>query len=150
MQLTLERDRWPWWALVGPEGPSSVTTVLSLRRLKKKSQSVDIASEGFSPTLVPASPLNKASAAGLAVQDNNTANAQRRSPRCGELKRGYTIVSELLGSRLDSALEALVYPRGRIAGGRDGAGTVQYAVSSTRVTVSDILRMAGRRGNRHK
>ncbi|XP_035020198.1 oxidation resistance protein 1a isoform X6 [Hippoglossus stenolepis] len=62
--------------------------------LKKKSQSVDIASQGFSPTLVPASPLNKAAppvAAVLAVQENNTTNSQRRSPRCGELKRGYTI-----------------------------------------------------------
>lgn len=66
-------------------------------RLKKKSQSVDIASQGFSPTLVPASPLNKAAppvaktTAVLAVQENNTTNSQRRSPRCGELKRGYTI-----------------------------------------------------------
>lgn len=67
------------------------------RRLKKKSQSVDIASQGFSPTLVPASPLNKAAppvaktTTVLAVQENNTTNSQRRSPRCGELKRGYTI-----------------------------------------------------------
>nr|XP_057909857.1 oxidation resistance protein 1a isoform X8 [Doryrhamphus excisus] len=65
--------------------------------LKKKSQSVDIASQGFSPTLVPASPLNKPASpvakttAVLAVQENNTTNSQRRSPRCGELKRGYTI-----------------------------------------------------------
>ncbi|XP_042077831.1 oxidation resistance protein 1a isoform X5 [Haplochromis burtoni] len=65
--------------------------------LKKKSQSVDIASQGFSPTLVPASPLNKAAPSVaktttvLAVQENNTTNSQRRSPRCGELKRGYTI-----------------------------------------------------------
>lgn len=66
-------------------------------RLKKKSQSVDIASQGFSPTLVPASPLNRAvspvakATTGLVVQDNNTANTHHRSPRCGELKRGYTI-----------------------------------------------------------
>ncbi|XP_077382223.1 oxidation resistance protein 1a isoform X8 [Festucalex cinctus] len=65
--------------------------------LKKKSQSVDIASQGFSPTLMPASPLNKAASpvakttTVLAVQENNTTNSQRRSPRCGELKRGYTI-----------------------------------------------------------
>ncbi|XP_034467805.1 LOW QUALITY PROTEIN: oxidation resistance protein 1a [Hippoglossus hippoglossus] len=68
--------------------------MFSTKRLKKKSQSVDIASQGFSPTLVPASPLNKAAppvAAVLAVQENNTTNSQRRSPRCGELKRGYTI-----------------------------------------------------------
>uniref|UniRef100_A0A671VDR8 Oxidation resistance 1b n=1 Tax=Sparus aurata TaxID=8175 RepID=A0A671VDR8_SPAAU len=71
--------------------------MFSTKRLKKKSQSVDIASQGFSPTLVPASPLNKAAppvaktTAVLAVQENNTTNSQRRSPRCGELKRGYTI-----------------------------------------------------------
>lgn len=68
-----------------------------LYRLKKKSQSVDIANQGFSPTLVPASPLNKAAppvaktTAVFAVQENNTTNSQRRSPRCSELKRGYTI-----------------------------------------------------------
>ncbi|KAI4811578.1 hypothetical protein KUCAC02_014458, partial [Chaenocephalus aceratus] len=71
--------------------------VLSPPGLKQKSQSVDIATQGFSPTLVPASPPNKASptvaktTAVLAVQENNTNNSQRRSPRCGELKRGYTI-----------------------------------------------------------
>ncbi|CAB1446638.1 unnamed protein product [Pleuronectes platessa] len=76
--------------------------MFSTKRLKKKSQSVDIASQGFSPTLVPASPLNKAAppvAAVLAVQENNTTNSQRRSPRCGELKRGYTIVNERRGGR---------------------------------------------------
>ncbi|XP_044214000.1 oxidation resistance protein 1a isoform X5 [Thunnus albacares] len=71
--------------------------MFSTKRLKKKSQSVDIANQGFSPTLVPASPLNKAAppvaktTTVLAVQENNTTNSQRRSPRCGELKRGYTI-----------------------------------------------------------
>lgn len=70
---------------------------LSSYRLKKKSQSVDIASQGFSPTLVPASPRSRAAppvaktTTVLAVQENNTTNSQRRSPRCGELKRGYTI-----------------------------------------------------------
>uniref|UniRef100_A0AAQ6APN6 TLDc domain-containing protein n=1 Tax=Amphiprion ocellaris TaxID=80972 RepID=A0AAQ6APN6_AMPOC len=71
--------------------------MFSTKRLKKKSQSVDIASQGFSPTLMPASPLNKAAppvaktTTVLAVEENNTTNSQRRSPRCGELKRGYTI-----------------------------------------------------------
>ncbi|XP_032373743.1 oxidation resistance protein 1a isoform X7 [Etheostoma spectabile] len=71
--------------------------MFSTKRLKQKSQSVDIASQGFSPTLVPASPLNKAASpvakttTALAVQEYNTTNSQRRSPRCGELKRGYTI-----------------------------------------------------------
>lgn len=74
-------------------------------RLKQKSQSVDIGSQGFSPTLVPASPLNKAAppvaktTAALTVQENNATNSQRRSPRCGELKRGYTIGNWHLGLR---------------------------------------------------
>uniref|UniRef100_A0AAV2MAY5 Uncharacterized protein n=1 Tax=Knipowitschia caucasica TaxID=637954 RepID=A0AAV2MAY5_KNICA len=66
-----------------------------MRRLKKKSQSVDIASQGFSPTLMPSSPLNRTAppvAKTLVVQENNTTNSQRRNPRVGELKRGYTIV----------------------------------------------------------
>ncbi|KAM4736166.1 oxidation resistance protein 1a isoform 4-T4 [Anableps anableps] len=71
--------------------------MFSTKRLKQKSQSVDIASQGFSPTLVPASPHNKAAppvakaTTGLAVKENNTTNSQLRSPRCVELKRGYTI-----------------------------------------------------------
>lgn len=58
---------------------------------------MDIASQGFSPTLVPASPRSKAAppvaktTTVLAVQENNTTNSQRRGPHCGELKRGYTI-----------------------------------------------------------
>ncbi|TNN02928.1 hypothetical protein fugu_010415 [Takifugu bimaculatus] len=61
--------------------------MFSTKRLKKKSQSVDIASQGFSPTLLPASPLNRVAppvakaTAGLGVQDNNTTNSQHRSPR---------------------------------------------------------------------
>ncbi|KAF6720178.1 Oxidation resistance protein 1 [Oryzias melastigma] len=74
-------------------------------RLKQKSQSVDIASQGFSPKLVPASPQNKAAppvaktTTGLVVQENNTTNSQLRNPRCGELKRGYTIVGPLTVDR---------------------------------------------------
>ncbi|KAJ3597399.1 hypothetical protein NHX12_000926 [Muraenolepis orangiensis] len=68
-------------------------------RLKQKSQSVDIPDQTFSPAPMRASPLNRAAspvarttAAGLAVREHNATNAsQRRSPRCGELKRGYTI-----------------------------------------------------------
>ncbi|GAA6103550.1 oxidation resistance protein 1a isoform X2 [Tachysurus ichikawai] len=66
-------------------------------RLKKKSQSVDVASPGFSsfiPSLSinrPSSPVAKTTT--IEVQENNTTNSQRRTPRCSELKRGYTIVS---------------------------------------------------------
>ncbi|XP_031642825.1 oxidation resistance protein 1 isoform X8 [Oncorhynchus kisutch] len=70
--------------------------MFSTKRLKKKSQSVDIATQGFSPTLVPASPhkteppVTKTTT--LGVQQNNATNSQRIcSPRCSELKRGYTI-----------------------------------------------------------
>uniref|UniRef100_A0A8C7XY21 Oxidation resistance 1b n=1 Tax=Oryzias sinensis TaxID=183150 RepID=A0A8C7XY21_9TELE len=71
--------------------------MFSTKRLKQKSQSVDIASQGFSPKLVPASPPNKTpplvakTTTGLVVQEKNTTNSQLRNPRCGELKRGYTI-----------------------------------------------------------
>ncbi|XP_010883513.2 oxidation resistance protein 1a isoform X2 [Esox lucius] len=71
--------------------------LLHASRLKKKSQSVDIATQGFSPSLVPASPPNKTEApvtktTTLGVQQNNATNSQKTcGPRCGELKRGYTI-----------------------------------------------------------
>ncbi|TWW79655.1 hypothetical protein D4764_10G0006850 [Takifugu flavidus] len=80
------------------QAPAMAQVTSRQQGLKKKSQSVDIASQGFSPTLLPASPLNRVAppvakaTAGLGVQDNNTTNSQHRSPRCGELKRGYTIV----------------------------------------------------------
>ncbi|KAL6462293.1 hypothetical protein MHYP_G00287150 [Metynnis hypsauchen] len=65
-------------------------------RLKKKSQSVDIASQGFPASLIPGLSINRSSppvarTTTIEVQENNTSNSQRRSPRCGELKRGYTI-----------------------------------------------------------
>ena len=65
------------------------------KRLKKKSQSVDIISQGFS-ALIPGLQLNRATppvakTTTLEVQDNNATNSQRFVPRCAELKRGYTI-----------------------------------------------------------
>ncbi|XP_035020196.1 oxidation resistance protein 1a isoform X4 [Hippoglossus stenolepis] len=100
--------------------------------LKKKSQSVDIASQGFSPTLVPASPLNKAAppvAAVLAVQENNTTNSQRRSPRCGELKRGYTIDTgqKKTPEKKDGRRMSFQRPK----------GTIEYSVES-RDTLNSI------------
>ncbi|XP_045900223.1 oxidation resistance protein 1a isoform X5 [Micropterus dolomieu] len=104
-------------------------------RLKKKSQSVDIASQGFSPTLVPASPLNKAAppvaktTAVLAVQENNTTNSQRRSPRCGELKRGYTIDTgqKKTPEKKDGRRMSFQRPK----------GTIEYSVES-RDTLNSI------------
>lgn len=66
-------------------------------RLKKKSQSVDIPNEGYAGSLVKdllASPLiqNVARTAISEEKGINTAIIQKtRSPRRGELKRGYTI-----------------------------------------------------------
>ncbi|XP_028983794.1 oxidation resistance protein 1a isoform X5 [Betta splendens] len=103
--------------------------------LKKKSQSVDIASQGFSPTLVPASPRSKAAppvaktTSVLAVQENNTANSQRRSPRCGELKRGYTIDTgqKKTPEKKDGRRMSFQRPK----------GTIEYSVES-RDTLNSI------------
>uniref|UniRef100_A0A672HPY4 Oxidation resistance protein 1 n=1 Tax=Salarias fasciatus TaxID=181472 RepID=A0A672HPY4_SALFA len=107
----------------------------NLKKLKKKSQSVDIASQGFSPTLVPASPLNKAAppvaktTSVLAVQENNTTNSQRRSPRCGELKRGYTIDTgqKKTPEKKDGRRMSFQRPK----------GTIEYSVES-RDTLNSI------------
>ncbi|XP_028437500.1 oxidation resistance protein 1a isoform X5 [Perca flavescens] len=109
--------------------------LLSPYRLKQKSQSVDIASQGFSPTLVPASPLNKAAptvaktTTALAVQEYNTTNSQRRSPRCGELKRGYTIDTgqKKTPEKKDGRRMSFQRPK----------GTVKYSVES-RDTLNSI------------
>ncbi|XP_028983792.1 oxidation resistance protein 1a isoform X3 [Betta splendens] len=106
-----------------------------MKRLKKKSQSVDIASQGFSPTLVPASPRSKAAppvaktTSVLAVQENNTANSQRRSPRCGELKRGYTIDTgqKKTPEKKDGRRMSFQRPK----------GTIEYSVES-RDTLNSI------------
>uniref|UniRef100_A0A8C4FAI1 Oxidation resistance protein 1 n=1 Tax=Dicentrarchus labrax TaxID=13489 RepID=A0A8C4FAI1_DICLA len=105
------------------------------RAVYKKSQSVDIASQGFSPTLVPASPLNKAAppvaktTTVLAVQENNTTNSQRRSPRCGELKRGYTIDTgqKKTPEKKDGRRMSFQRPK----------GTIEYSVES-RDTLNSI------------
>ncbi|XP_061633047.1 oxidation resistance protein 1a isoform X3 [Phyllopteryx taeniolatus] len=109
--------------------------MFNTKRLKKKSQSVDIASQGFSPTLVPASPLNKAASpvakttTVLAVQENNTTNSQRRSPRCGELKRGYTIDTgqKKTPEKKDGRRMSFQRPK----------GTIEYSVES-RDTLNSI------------
>uniref|UniRef100_A0AAQ6AKR1 Oxidation resistance protein 1 n=1 Tax=Amphiprion ocellaris TaxID=80972 RepID=A0AAQ6AKR1_AMPOC len=109
--------------------------MFSTKRLKKKSQSVDIASQGFSPTLMPASPLNKAAppvaktTTVLAVEENNTTNSQRRSPRCGELKRGYTIDTgqKKTPEKKDGRRMSFQRPK----------GTIEYSVES-RDTLNSI------------
>lgn len=66
-------------------------------RLKKKSQSVDIPDEGYAGSFVKdllASPIiqNMTRTAISEEKEINTSNIQKaRSPRRGELKRGYTL-----------------------------------------------------------
>ncbi|TRY74347.1 hypothetical protein DNTS_032041 [Danionella cerebrum] len=89
------------------DGPASMSVFItcaspalcphSEHKLKKKSQSVDIPDEGYAGSLVKdllASPLikNVARTAISEEKEINTSNIQKaRSPRRGELKRGYTI-----------------------------------------------------------
>ncbi|XP_056141850.1 oxidation resistance protein 1a isoform X3 [Lampris incognitus] len=109
--------------------------MFSTKRLKKKSQSVDIANQGFSSTLVPASPLDKApppvakTTTVFAFQENNTTNSQLRSPRCGELKRGYTIDTgqKKTPEKKDGRRMSFQRPK----------GTIEYSVES-RDTLNSI------------
>ncbi|XP_074433767.1 oxidation resistance protein 1 isoform X8 [Larus michahellis] len=67
------------------------------KRLKKKSQSVDISGPGCNPvaaeaqTPPPSKSLLATKTAASEEEQNNTANTQRRNPRRSELKRYYTI-----------------------------------------------------------
>ncbi|KAM6410928.1 oxidation resistance protein 1 isoform 11-T13 [Pluvialis apricaria] len=67
------------------------------KRLKKKSQSVDISGSGCNPvaaeaqTPQPSKSLLATKTAASEEEQNNTANTQRRNPRRSELKRYYTI-----------------------------------------------------------
>uniref|UniRef100_A0A8C4JE30 Oxidation resistance protein 1 n=1 Tax=Dromaius novaehollandiae TaxID=8790 RepID=A0A8C4JE30_DRONO len=67
------------------------------KRLKKKSQSVDISGPGCSPvaaeaqTPQPSKSLLATKTTTSEEEQNNTANTQRRNPRRSELKRYYTI-----------------------------------------------------------
>ncbi|XP_064864848.1 oxidation resistance protein 1a isoform X3 [Oncorhynchus nerka] len=109
--------------------------MFSTKRLKKKSQSVDIATQGFSPTLVPASPhkteppVTKTTT--LGVQQNNATNSQRIcSPRCSELKRGYTIdTGQKKSQEKKDGSRRMSFQRPK--------GTIEYAVE-TRDTLNNI------------
>uniref|UniRef100_A0A3B3IHP4 Oxidation resistance protein 1 n=1 Tax=Oryzias latipes TaxID=8090 RepID=A0A3B3IHP4_ORYLA len=114
---------------------SCLCLLYPLDRLKQKSQSVDIASQGFSPKLVPASPPNKTpplvakTTTGLVVQEKNTTNSQLRNPRCGELKRGYTIDTgqKKTPEKKDGRRMSFQRPK----------GTIEYSVES-RDTLNSI------------
>ncbi|XP_033854400.1 oxidation resistance protein 1 isoform X1 [Acipenser ruthenus] len=72
--------------------------MFNTKRLKKKSQSVDMSAQGYSSPLVVdahSSQLNKSppvvKTAPSEKEENNATNSQRRSPRRSDLKRYYTI-----------------------------------------------------------
>uniref|UniRef100_A0A8C0EYJ5 Oxidation resistance 1 n=1 Tax=Bubo bubo TaxID=30461 RepID=A0A8C0EYJ5_BUBBB len=73
------------------------TIMFGTKRLKKKSQSVDIGAPGCNPvsaeaqTPQPSKSLLATKTATSEEEQNNTANTQRRNPRRSELKRYYTI-----------------------------------------------------------
>ncbi|XP_041962040.1 oxidation resistance protein 1a isoform X3 [Alosa alosa] len=107
--------------------------MFSTKRLKKKSQSVDIASQGFS-ALIPGLQLNRASppvakASTFEVQENNATNSQRCAPRCAELKRGYTIDTGQKKSTEKKDGRRMSFQRPK--------GTMEYSVES-RDTLNSI------------
>ncbi|KAF4100725.1 hypothetical protein G5714_018921 [Onychostoma macrolepis] len=110
--------------------------MFSTKRLKKKSQSVDIPDEGYAGSLVKdllASPLirNVARSAIGEEKEINTTNIQKaRSPRRGELKRGYTIDTGQKKSALERKdVRRISFQRPK--------GTMEYVVES-RDTLNSI------------
>ncbi|XP_031442273.1 oxidation resistance protein 1b isoform X2 [Clupea harengus] len=108
--------------------------MFSTKRLKKKSQSVDISDESFAASLVKdpvGSPIirNIARATISEEHENNTTNVQKgRSPRRGELKRGYTI---------DTGQKKTERKDGRRMSFQRPKGTIEYSVES-RDTLNSI------------
>ncbi|XP_056335508.1 oxidation resistance protein 1b isoform X1 [Danio aesculapii] len=110
--------------------------MFSTKRLKKKSQSVDIPDESYAGSLVKdllASPLIKNVARTTIREEKeiNTTNIQKaRSPRRGELKRGYTIDTGQKKSALERKdVRRISFQRPK--------GTMEYVVES-RDTLNSI------------
>ncbi|KAM4027991.1 oxidation resistance protein 1 isoform 2-T2 [Anomaloglossus baeobatrachus] len=98
--------------------------MFSSRRLKRKSQSVDIASPGYNllsdaPPQASKPPLVSKT---ISEEEHNTANTQKRHPRRGELKRGYTIDT---GQK-----KTLDKKDGRRMSFQKPKGTMEYTVES--------------------
>uniref|UniRef100_A0A9J8CUT8 Oxidation resistance protein 1 n=1 Tax=Cyprinus carpio carpio TaxID=630221 RepID=A0A9J8CUT8_CYPCA len=113
---------------------SPVASICWLLRLKKKSQSVDIGSQSFPAQLIPSLSLNRSSppvakTTTSEVQENNTTNSQRLGPRCGDLKRGYTIDTgqKKTPEKKDGRRMSFQRPK----------GTIEYSVES-RDTLNSI------------
>ncbi|XP_070796479.1 oxidation resistance protein 1 [Pituophis catenifer annectens] len=102
--------------------------MFSTKRLKKKSQSIEISASGYEPlpsaaqhALQPTKPaaLNNTTSE---EEQNNTANSQRRNPRKGELKRYYTI---------DTGQKKTIDKKdGRRMSFQKPKGTIEYIVES--------------------
>ncbi|XP_075070057.1 oxidation resistance protein 1 isoform X2 [Mixophyes fleayi] len=100
--------------------------MFSSRRLKRKSQSVDITSPGYNP-LTDTLPLQSTKPPNVAKthseeEHNNTANTQKRHPRRGDLRRGYTIDT---GQK-----KTLEKKDGRRMSFQRPKGTMEYTVES--------------------
>ncbi|XP_051519639.1 oxidation resistance protein 1b isoform X2 [Myxocyprinus asiaticus] len=112
------------------------SSMFSSKRLKKKSQSVDIPDEGYAGSLVKdplASPIIPSVARTTITEEHgiSTTNIQKsRSPRRGELKRGYTVDT----GQKKSALERKDVRRISF---QKPKGTMEYVVES-RDTLNSI------------
>ncbi|XP_073535864.1 oxidation resistance protein 1 isoform X2 [Phyllobates terribilis] len=98
--------------------------MFSSRRLKRKSQSVDIASPGYNPLTDTPPQASKPPLVSKTIseEEHNTANTQKRHPRRGELKRGYTIDT---GQK-----KTLEKKDGRRMSFQKPKGTMEYTVES--------------------
>ncbi|XP_077127178.1 oxidation resistance protein 1 isoform X1 [Ranitomeya variabilis] len=98
--------------------------MFSSRRLKRKSQSVDIASPGYNPLTDTPPQASKPPLVSKTIseEEHNTANTQKRHPRRGELKRGYTIDT---GQK-----KTLEKKDGRRMSFQRPKGTMEYTVES--------------------
>ncbi|XP_054670165.1 oxidation resistance protein 1 isoform X5 [Grus americana] len=105
------------------------------KRLKKKSQSVDVSGPGCNPvaaeaqTPQPSKSLLATKTAASEEEQNNTANTQRRNPRRSELKRYYTIDTgqKKTPDKKDGRRMSFQKPK----------GTIEYSVES-RDTLNSI------------
>ncbi|KAM4704631.1 oxidation resistance protein 1 isoform 2-T2 [Rhinophrynus dorsalis] len=99
--------------------------MFSTRRLKKKSQSVDIASPMYSPMAdapIPQTSKLPPLAKAISEEEHNSANSQKKHPRRGDLKRGYTIDT---GQK-----RTLEKKDGRRMSFQKPKGTMEYTVES--------------------
>ncbi|XP_016313731.1 oxidation resistance protein 1-like isoform X3 [Sinocyclocheilus anshuiensis] len=117
-------------------------------RLKKKSQSVDIGSQGFPARLIPSLSLNRSSppvakTTTSEVQENNTTNSQRRGPRCSDLKRGYTIDTgqKKTPEKKDGRRMSFQRPKGTIEYSVDSQDTLNSIALKFDTTPNELVQL---------